>query len=158
MTQHRSKFLVDIVAIMPKTQTRIAVVQRFCLAATLVAVACPGCGSKSPVALVRGKVLLDDKPLTTGGVLTGLETGRGAQGVITNGEFELTTFDTNDGALIGTHRVAVVAFEPTQGTGPEAAAGKLLVPLRYTNPDTSGLTIEVKGDGVNSPTLELTSP
>jgi hypothetical protein len=69
----------------------------------------------------------------------------------------LKTFAPNDGAAIGTHKVAVVAFEG-EPKGPEAAAAKLIVPQRYANPETSGLTIEVKPDGDNSPELKLTSP
>jgi hypothetical protein len=123
----------------------------------LIALACAGCGSKSRVARVRGKVLLDDKPLATGSVVTLPQAGRGATGAITDGDFELSTFG-DDGALIGTHKVAVVANEPSQSTDAEAPAGKSLVPQRYTNPATSGLTIEVKAGETNTPTLKLTSP
>ena len=97
---------------------------------------CCGCDSKSPVAIVRGKVTLDGKPVEAGAIVTRPDAGRGAQGVIKNGQFELGTFSAQDGALIGTHRVAVIAQEKSQG-GPESAAGKLLVPERYTNPETS---------------------
>jgi hypothetical protein len=124
----------------------------------LVAFACAGCGSKSPVARVNGKVLLEDKPLASGFVVTLPQSGRGAKGTITDGEFELSTFGNGDGALIGTHKVAVVANEPSKGTDTEAAPGKLLVPQRYTNPETSKLTIEVKAGEVNTPTLTLTNP
>jgi hypothetical protein len=85
--------------------------------------------------------------------------GRGANGPIAaDGSFELRTFAKNDGALVGTHKVAVVTYAPTGKSGPEAGLGKLLVPDRYINPETSGLTIEVKAGEVNTPTLELTSP
>jgi hypothetical protein len=103
-------------------------------------------------------VLLDDKPLASGSVVTLPQSGRGAKGAIANGEFELSTFGNRDGALIGTHKVAVVANEPSKGIDAEAAPGKLLVPQRYTNPETSKLTIEVKSGEVNTPTLTLTSP
>ena len=46
----------------------------------------------------------------------------------------------------------------THGIGPEAKAGKLLVPERYTSPESSKLTIEVESGKVNAPTLELKSP
>ena len=109
------------------------------------------------MAPVRGKVTLDGKPLADGAVVTKPASGRGAQGFVRNGEFELGTKSTNDGASIGTHAVAVIAQEKLPNAGPETKAGKLLVPERYTNPDTSGLTIEVKA-GTNTPTLELKSP
>ena len=68
-----------------------------------------------------------------------------------------STFRNNDGALIGMHKVGVVAYEHRTKT-PRADNGKLLVPKRYTNPETSGLTIEVKSGSDNSPELNLTSP
>jgi hypothetical protein len=128
------------------------------IAAVLVlTVACAGCGSKSSAGTVRGKVLLDDKPLATGTVVTLPSSGRGARGTISNGDFELGTTGDRDGAVVGTHKVAIVAREPSQGVGAEATPGKLLVPQRYTDPEASGLTIEVKAGEVATPTLKLTS-
>jgi hypothetical protein len=132
--------------------------QKYCSLVSFVAAAVfGGCEKKPFLVQVHGKVLLDGQPLATGGVITSLDTGRGAQGSINNGEFQLSTFGVNDGALIGTHRIAVVAYEQRPGAGPEAPPGKLLVPQRYTNPETSDLTIEVKAGEVNSPTLKLIS-
>jgi hypothetical protein len=116
-----------------------------------------GCGSKSSIVPVHGKVMLDGQPLAKGFILTRPESGRGAKGVIANGEFDLGTNADRDGAAIGLHHVAVVAQEGGQD-GPEGKAGQLLVPERYTNPDASGLTIDVKAGGTNTPTLELNSP
>jgi hypothetical protein len=118
---------------------------------------CAGCGSRASVGQVQGKVTLDGSPLAAGAIATVPDAGRGAHGAIENGVFELGTFGENDGALIGTHKVAVVAYEQAKNAGPESPTGKLLVPQRYTNPETSGLTIEVKAGEVNTPTLNLTS-
>jgi hypothetical protein len=143
------------VHIMPLMSKHVCIVQ----VAVLTTLLCAGCRQKtSSVAIVRGKVTLDGKPLASGSIVTLPAAGRGASAPIQMGEFELSTFSKNDGAVMGIHKVAVTATEPPQGTGPEAAAGKSLVPPRYGNPDTSGLTIEVKADEVNTPTLELTSP
>lgn len=129
----------------------------FAFGVSFMALAFTGCGAnKSTVAQVHGKVVLDGKPLANGTIVTRPQAGRGSQGVISNGEFELGTFGRDDGALIGTHAVAIVAEEKGEG-GPEGKTGKLLVPQRYTNPDTSGLTIEVVS-GDNRPELKLTSP
>lgn len=119
-----------------------------------------GCGPKHPAtALVKGKVLLNGQPLTLGSVGTVPAAGRGAHGVIQpDGSFELQTYAARDGALIGTHKVAVVAYDSSGGKGPESEYGKLLVPKRYANYETSGLTIDVKEGEVNTPTLELKSP
>jgi hypothetical protein len=85
--------------------------------------------------------------------------GRGASAKIqSDGTFELSTEGKKDGATIGTHKVSVVAYDAPANAGPEAGAGKLLVPQRYTNPDSSGLTIEVKAGETNAPELKLTSP
>jgi hypothetical protein len=130
----------------------------FIASTTIFAIALAGCGSNtSPVARVRGKVLLDEKPLANGAIATLPEGGRGAHGAITNGEFELGTFGNTDGAVIGTHKIAIVANEPSQSTDTESAPGKSLIPQRYNNPAASGLTIEVKAGEVNTPTLKLTS-
>jgi hypothetical protein len=116
-----------------------------------------GCGRESPLAQVKGTVLLNDEPLTTGSIMTLPSSGRGSNGTIQkDGTFQLKTVGEGDGARIGTHKVAVVAYE-SQEKGPEAKTGKLLVPERYTNPETSDLTIEVKAGEVNAPTLKLTS-
>jgi len=117
-----------------------------------------GCQRKqSATAPVHGKVLLNGQPLATGAVITSSTSGRGAQGVIKNGEFTLGTFTADDGALVGTHQVAVTANEVRPGSGPESSPGKSLIPARYNNPATSELIIEVK-QGDNNPELSLTSP
>jgi len=116
-----------------------------------------GCGNKGSNLLpVRGKVTLDDKPLAKGSIATMPESGRGAHGAIVNGEFELGTFSNKDGALIGTHKVVIVATEGG-GSGAESGPGKSLIPARYNSPDASGLTIDVKSGDPNTPTLKLTS-
>src|SRR5688572_6599571 len=125
--------------------------------AVAIALVCSGCQPNSSLGRVQGTVTLDDEPLASGYVVTLPSAGRGAHAVIKDGKFELGTDGNNDGAVIGAHKVAVIAQEPSQGTGPEAAAGKLLVPEKYTNPTTSQLTIEVK-PGDNTATLELKTP
>lgn len=128
-----------------------------CLTILLASVSFLGCRDKPSVAPVKGKVLLDGQPLTKGSVLTMPSAGRGANGAIgPDGSFELSTFGQRDGAKIGRHKVAVVAFEHSD-SGPEANLGKLLVPKRYTNPETSELTIDVAAGVDNAPVLELKS-
>src|SRR2546423_14181460 len=98
-----------------------------CLAALVASIA-TGCGGSASVARVQGKVELDGQPLANGSIITVPKAGRGAHGTIQNGEFELSTFGNNDGALVGTHKVAINASEPAAAAGPESAAGKLLDP------------------------------
>lgn len=118
-----------------------------------------GCQPSGPTIVpVSGKVLLDGKPLTQGNVLTHPSGGRGANGVIQpDGTFRLKT-GNREGAMIGTHKVGVIAYEGKAGSGPEAVGGKIVVPDRFTNPETSGLTIEVSTADRNEPVLELSSP
>ena len=126
----------------------------------LVVVSLVGCGPKRPpMAAVKGKVLLNGQPLTMGSVGTIPTAGRGAHGDIQpDGTFELHTFNSRDGALIGVHKVGIAAYDMSGGKGPESEYGKLIIPKRYTNYETSGLTIDVKEGEVNAPTLELKSP
>jgi hypothetical protein len=125
----------------------------------LLAVLFVGCGRGNPaVAPVRGKVLLDGQPLRTGMVNTLPKAGRGSHGEIqSDGSFQLHTFGRNDGAMIGPHKVSVAVFDTKGPRSPENPYGKLLVPQRYTNPETSELTIDVDSGGLDSVVLELTS-
>jgi hypothetical protein len=119
-----------------------------------------GCQHQGPtVAPVTGKVLLNGKPLTQGNVVTHPSGGRGSNGVIqSDGSFRLSTYGKQDGAIVGIHKVGVLAFEGKVGSGPEAVGGKMIVPQRYINPETSQLTIEVTADGPNEPVIQLSSP
>ena len=118
---------------------------------------CLGCGPKTrDVAPVNGHAFLDDKPMTRGYVGTLPTSGRGASGNINpDGTFELHTFSAHDGALLGTHKVGVVAYDESGQRSPESEYGKLLVPKRYTNPETSGFTIDVPEDGLDDVELKL---
>ena len=83
------------------------------------------------------------------------ETGRSASGTITDGQItEVTTYNTGDGAPIGSHRVSVVSFT-TDGEGTQAVT-KSLIPEKYGNPDKSGLSATVEAGKQNVIDLELT--
>jgi hypothetical protein len=76
-----------------------------------------GCG-ESPyvVAPVRGKVLLNNKPLPQGGIMfapiaqgESANAGKTAVGRIQeDGTYTLTTYDKGDGAVVGEHWVTIV--------------------------------------------------
>src|SRR5689334_17734513 len=143
-----------------KCNSNLSGLLRFILSCWALA-AVAGCGpSKPPMAPVKGKVTLNGQPLKTGSILTVPEAGKGAYALIgPDGYFELGTYAKTDGALVGTHKVAVVAAAENKGRkGPEGSGTKLLVPDRYVNVEMSQLTIEVKPGETNTPTLELTSP
>lgn len=118
-----------------------------------------GCGPKGPdLAPVTGRVTLDGQPLTHGHVGTLPVAGRGARGNIQpDGSFELHTYADNDGARVGKHKVGVAVYDASGPRGPESEYGKLLVPRHYTNPESSGLTIDVTPDGLEGVELKLTT-
>jgi hypothetical protein len=110
-----------------------------------------GCsrGFKQDTAKVRGTVKLDGKLLAGGSVMFTPETGRGAVGVINpNGEFVLGTYEPDDGAIVGKHKVAVFpigsSFESDQ-----LPSNYVAIPTRYQNGSSSGIEFEVKAGEQN---------
>ena len=94
---------------------------------------------------VHGVVSLDGSPLKGG--LVRFEpnspgpsgTSYGAQGMIgADGSYRLTTFNANDGAMPGLHRVVVLPGEET------AAQDARVIPSKYYSLAGSGLEFEVK--------------
>lgn len=111
------------------------------LAATLLGclflLPCAGCGSRTGTTYttatlpVKGKVTLNGKPVTKGTVTFEPDSGREAHGNIqSDGTYVLTTFKEGDGAVPGTHRVAV------------SNAGRT-VPNKFANVSSSKIEIEV---------------
>jgi len=111
------------------------------LAAGLAAVS--GCGPKHPETIpVNGSVALDGKPVEGAAVVFTPEEGKMATGTTdASGRFQLSTFQLDDGALPGTHRVTV-AKTRVDPADPEKVV--FLVPKKYGNPATSGLTCDVQ--------------
>jgi len=128
-----------------------------------------GCGSSGPqMGRVSGKVTYQDQPVANATV-TFLPEAAGSQSATgitdASGEYQLSTFGKNDGALVGKHRVNVVARAAFEGKLPPGAgeamleefqaAGKPLIPQKYFNVETSGLSFEVES-GSNQFDLVLT--
>ena len=110
-----------------------------CLLAALAFSASAGCGSDAGAYVgstvpVKGKVTYKGKPLTQGEIVFEPDSGgREAHGAIgPDGGFELTTFNKGDGAVPGTHRVAVSGTSKKDG-----------VPLKYKNVSSSKVEVEV---------------
>ncbi|MEN6407496.1 MAG: hypothetical protein ABFC77_13625 [Thermoguttaceae bacterium] len=122
----------------------------FCIGAALAMVLCTmatGCrrSDRSPVAPATGKVLFNSKPLQFGMVMFVSDVGRPASGVIqSDGTFQLTTYQKNDGAVIGHHRVAITCNESPKTAEPDAGPGPSLIPTKYNEYTTSGLEAIVK--------------
>ncbi|MDA0283960.1 MAG: hypothetical protein O3B13_15505 [Planctomycetota bacterium] len=119
-----------------------------------------GCSDRPQTYLVHGMVVYPDgKPLTKGTVeFEALDLKRPitASGEIAaDGTFQLGTFEANDGAIAGSHRVAVIA-DPEIGTGAERP--ELLPPLvldpRFSEFKTAGLEFTIK-PGINNLLVEV---
>lgn len=115
-----------------------------------------GCGTEEfPLADVRGRILCDGKPLTWGEVIftprpaegeaVPLETGKAATGQIgADGWFELSTYVSGDGAIVGRHEVQVMPSGLRGETEP------------FPCMTTGGHFVEVT-EGDNELTIELSS-
>jgi hypothetical protein len=125
-----------------------------CVAA-LVAVfvaAVMGCGNERPDRVpVSGQVLIDGQPLTHGYVRFAPVGSRQSSGQLDeSGRFTLSCFEANDGAVPGTHRIAVRAEEPLGET-----SSRWYAPKKYANFGTSGLSQEIT-EPTDSILIELT--
>jgi hypothetical protein len=122
------------------------------------ALALLGCGRSTGLntAPVTGAVTLDGKPLTSGFVrFSPADGGRGATGTIhEDGTYKLKNYTGEDGAPVGKHRVAVVAY---QSAGGEESKLTYAVPERYANFDGSGLEFEVVAGQDNRFDIPLTA-
>ncbi len=112
-----------------------------------------GCGQKGdfPTAPVRGKVTYKGQPVPRGTITFQPDAGPPATGEIqADGSYRLGTFGAGDGAILGHHRVMIIAntADPTKipGSSPGYVAPKDLVPKSYGQIDTSGLAVEVTKD------------
>lgn len=118
-----------------------------------------GCGSR-PDALpgtvaVAGVVTFDGRPLEKGTVRFAPESGgQPATGAIIAGRFQMHTTRSSPGVLRGRYRVSVVSEK--ENAAPDLPAGvppdpnnlpkpESLIPLRYSDATTSGLTVEIVG-------------
>jgi hypothetical protein len=143
----------------------------------VILVAVVGCGNpggtRPPMGKVTGKVIYDGKPVTTGTITfipiqgKGGDTGQNAIGDIhSDGSFTLTTFDTDDGAILGQHKAIVIArsapssdIDTSKGVIPSMGPGgykppKPLVPEIYSDPEKTPLKYTVR-EGNNDFNVEL---
>jgi hypothetical protein len=131
-----------------------------------------GCGSDGPTTIpIRGKVLFKGAPLRD--VPRGLvhylpktAEGRQASGRIQpDGTFVLTTFKGGDGVVPGEYDIVVSAYttgpeltreqvEAVRGVGIEKPM--LMIPQKYTEASTSGLSDTVNSDHSGFKQVELT--
>jgi hypothetical protein len=137
-----------------------------------------GCGQHHPeTASVAGRITFNGKPVAGGQIMFYPDNGRPAMSVIdADGHYSLTTFKSDDGAMLGHHRVTIDARRnvkrkrtPKTTESPntmeamlseegsdlhEAPKVEWLAPERYASPTTSTLTAEVKS-GDNTVDFDL---
>lgn len=129
-----------------------------------------GCGSGIEVAPVTGHVTLDGQPVTRGEITFFPAEGPPALGAIqADGVYAVSTAGAGEGAVPGHHLVTIMATEMTgippgrdemhpaqQHKSVQAAKMVWLVPQKYSRPQTSGLTADVKA-GQNTIDFKLSS-
>jgi hypothetical protein len=117
----------------------------------LLVVLAGGCDSEtSQLAPVRGTITFQGTPLREGTVVFIPDPLRGGDGpmaraeIQSDGSFVLRTGDA-PGAVPGWHRVTVVAMEefPPPPGGPPFGTRRSLLPVKYRDPEQSGLSFHV---------------
>jgi hypothetical protein len=139
--------------------------------------ACAGCGhsDRTAVAQVTGTASYKGQPIASGTIIFEVPGARPANGKIVDGKItEVMTYEPKDGVPVGQARIAVFATgasssspSATPGGAPRdpgapivvdknymGGGAKSLIPKKYNNPATSGLTAEIK-KGQNTVTLDL---
>ena len=104
---------------------------------------------------IRGTVTYHGDPLKEGEVLYNPveSTGRRARGKIQpDGTFRLTTLEKDDGAVPGEYKISVIAYAPHPGEPTRTVESEqrdqirerikrgYVIPEKYVDPETSGLT------------------
>jgi hypothetical protein len=123
-------------------------------AVALLLMTCTGCGGSSgpPLYPAEGTLLVDAKPAAGAIVFlyaadAGQRKAARPHGTVgPDGTFRLSTFLPDDGVAAGTYRVAVFWTKPGEQGGDD---GIDLLPMEYSNPDTSGIPPVVIQEGDN---------
>jgi hypothetical protein len=112
---------------------------------------------------VTGTVTYKNKPVIGGTITFVPQSGPGNPGIgyiQPDGAYSLTTYDRDDGAVLGKHKVTIEVFPGQPGGPPDALPGTESrlpspIPKKYASVDTSPLEVEVKqGDNVADLKLE----
>jgi hypothetical protein len=139
--------------------------------AVLVAVFVAGCGSSGTGTIpIRGEVLFNGAPMLNvpQGVVRYMprrpDSGRQASGRIRpDGSFVLTTFKNADGVVPGEYDVVISAYssQPLSREQVESSGGgappRLIIPKKYIDPTTSGISDIVDSDHSGFKRIELTN-
>lgn len=133
---------------------------------TVCMVAGSGCGQRKDeikLAPVTGRVMLDDKPLTTGTVYFIPDRSKGTKGPLSigpldaEGRYRIKGAGDRWGAVVGFHKIRIEV--PTAATSEMSVAAQPEAAnlSKYNDPETSGLTYEVKSGSSNQADFHLAS-
>ncbi|MEX2307995.1 MAG: hypothetical protein WD738_10405 [Pirellulales bacterium] len=139
---------------------------------TLLVIVFGGCGSKGTTTVpIRGEVLYNGAPLKN--VPQGLvrympktpESGRQASGRIQpDGSFVLTTFKQFDGVVPGDYNIVISAYssqpasrQEVEASGGAGAQPRLIIPKKYLDPTTSGISDIVDSGHSGFKRIDLTN-
>lgn len=141
-----------------------------CVALAGIPLGCSGDGSNVPLAPVKGKVMLGDKPVAGVTVSFMAESApRFAVGETdAEGNYQLTMFEENDGAAIGPNVVTITSSTPpgppptnaeeyskVMGLGTDKPkTQKVIIPEKYADPKRGLLKVIVKA-GANEHSFKL---
>jgi hypothetical protein len=135
---------------------------------SLAAAALSGCGQKGPeTAEVSGRVTYRGNAVAEADVTFVPDDGQPSASGRTDqdGRYRLGTFELDDGAIVGKHRVMIMALGPPKPLPPGAVGSGLpgdmqpgdpRIPQKYFSPDSSGLAREVLAGESNVFDFELT--
>jgi hypothetical protein len=99
----------------------------------------------------------DGTPLVGGAILCESPHGLAARATINDdGTFQLGTYDVDDGAVEGTHKVAIRPPRPGNYNPDAGVAPPPTIEARFFSMDTSGIEFEVTAAGPNHFTIEVT--
>lgn len=112
--------------------------------------------ARPPVFKTRGLVTWNGIPAPGATVSLHSHSHNVAATGITNdrGEFVLTTWRYGDGAVVGDHKVSVETLVPWNPAAPEVEY-KNVMPAKYQNPETSGLTATISDRGPNTLSFDV---
>lgn len=125
---------------------------------------CGGSGDQLQLAPVSGMVTVNGQPLTVGTVYLIPDGSKGTKGPLAlgrlddKGRFELRSAEERRGAVVGFHKVRVEVPNAANSEGPVPDSAPTVDLSRYNDPETSGLTFEVKAGEDNSAAFDLTAP
>ena len=128
----------------------------FCAVTLLFFTGCSGANDLLPTTKVDGSVSFQGIALESGTVtFFPIAGGKHAIGLIAKeGVFNLSTYETGDGAILGKHKVVInVSYQMPDGK--PAPDSVLRIPVKYTKLETTPLIVEVTLDSENQFRIKL---